>query len=85
MPRVVLVCTKRTGDAPVPQRPVVRLVAKQTSRRSNGVASRCDDEASNISLVLHGFVQALPHVYHKAMEVVVHSPSRQSCISLGGK
>jgi hypothetical protein len=62
------------------QQPVVRLVAKQTSQRSNGGAFRSDDEASSLSLALqYGSVQALLHLCYRATAIVLQSPSLLVC------
>jgi hypothetical protein len=87
-PRVAVIRKGRAGHSTVIQQPVVRLVAKQTSQRSNGDAVGSDDEASSPRLALyHGFVQALLHVCGRTTAVVPQSPNFsgwQSCISLGG-
>jgi hypothetical protein len=88
-PRVVVIRNGRAGHSTAIQQPVIRLVAKQTSQRTQGGAVGLDDEASSPSLTLqHGSVQALLHSCDRTTVVVVRSPNLHAsslvCISLGG-
>ena len=88
-PRVVVIRDGRAGQSTAIQQPVIRLVAEQTSQRTNGGAVGFDDEASSPSLALQrGSVQALLHSCDRTTIVVVRSPNVHAgsivCISLGG-
>jgi len=52
-PQTVAIRKGRAGDVTVVQQPVVRLVAKQTSRRPNGGAFESDDEARLAQALLY--------------------------------